>query len=202
VIKIAPGKPEEPARGGQDGDHMGHPVDSDISLDLLASTAARLLVGDDYAAAAERALCLLDECAARLAERRRQRARTKEVIEKFGKRMKALAAEKPVSFTEGLKAIVGGARAGERRLRLFVFLILALYSTEAEAIHEIEVFQQRGFLPSEIERLKKEYQTRRESGELRIKRLGRKKSLQPDQTPKVTGSAEAVTATTQKDRRK
>ena len=155
-------------------------------FELLVCTAARLLAGNNYPQAVERALCLLDEC----------RHQHREII--LTKRVKAdhdvatkeatrkLMNTPNIPFENGLESIIGGCNAGRQR-KYFNLLIAALNKDEAYLESQgifgenPDRYKKEGFSTVKVGILRNVYHELRASGKLGIKALGKKtkKSL-PD----------------------
>ena len=90
-------------------------------LELLASTAARLLADNDYPQAVERALCLLDECAGRLLGIERNKTQRESEQRNESQEYEEWR-EQLVPYEKALARITGSANRGVAKKRYIEWL--------------------------------------------------------------------------------
>jgi len=128
-------------------------------LELLAATAARLLEGNDYEGAVERAVALLNTCERYQVQALRNKTVLGKIEEAFEDRKTEERTAKRVPFGDALEEIYGKHRPKRNRETHLAFTAHRLELNDAPLILEKVISQERkqGFLPSEVASLTKDY---------------------------------------------
>lgn len=128
-------------------------------LELLAATAARLLEGNDYEGAVERAVALLNACKRYQWLALRNKTLMGNIEEMSKERKREETAAKRIPFSAALEKIYGRSRLSRNidTHCIFTAYRLGLLAEPEAYLKLIEIQKQEGFLPSEVASLTKDY---------------------------------------------